>query len=304
MISNSADRRKRESSPIQLKVTETSGLLQFLLSHLQGKGRNAVKSILSHRQVSVDGRVETHFDFQLQSGQTLSINPERTTEEIKYRGLKILFEDAYVIVIEKDAGLLSMASDKEKVLTAYSILSGHVKRADPQNRIFIVHRLDRDTSGVMLFAKSEKTQAILQKNWHENVSERSYIAVVEGEVGNNEGTIRSYLKENKALIMYSTRNQEEGDEAITHYKVLKRANGFSLLEIELETGRKNQIRVHLKDLGHSVVGDEKYGSKHNPIGRVGLHAKVLAFKHPVSGELVRFESPVPQKFLKLMGFYP
>lgn len=299
MISDNPDSRKKEPRPVQLKVTEASGLLKFLLTHLHGKGRNTVKSILSHHQVLVDGRVETHFDFQLKPQQLVTIRQERIAEEIKYRGLKILFEDSYVIVIEKDAGLLSMASEKEKVLTAYSILSGHVKRENPNNRIFIVHRLDRDTSGVMMFAKSEKMQTILQQSWYESVSERTYIAVVEGEVENNEGTIRSYLKENKALIMYSTRNKEDGDEAITHYKVLKRAKGFSLLEIELETGRKNQIRVHLKELGHSVIGDEKYGSKQNPIGRVGLHAKVLAFKHPFSGTVVRFESPVPQKLLKL-----
>jgi 23S rRNA pseudouridine1911/1915/1917 synthase len=151
----------------------------------------------------------------------------------------------------------------------------------------------------MMFAKTEKVQSILQAHWNENVLERTYLSVVEGNVTENTGRIRSFLKENKAMVVYSTMDSENGLEAITHYKVLKRGNGFSLLELELETGRKNQIRVHLKDIGHSVVGDEKYGSKQNPIGRLGLHAKILAFRHPVSGKMLRFETPIPPKFSAL-----
>jgi len=283
----------------QLLVTEPSELLKFLIRHLPGKSRNSVKSLLAHRQVMVGNSIETQFDFPLLPGNEVTINGERPAEEARYRGLRILFEDSSIIVIDKEAGLLSMASAKENTLTAYSILSRHVKIENPQNRIFIVHRLDRDTSGVMMFARSEKVQSMLQKDWQDNVTERTYIAVVEGNVENDEERIVSYLKENKALVMYSTMDAENGDKAITHYKVLKRNNDFSLLQVELETGRKNQIRVHMKDIGHSVVGDEKYGSKQNPIGRMGLHAQVLAFKHPVTGKITRFETPVPAKFIKL-----
>jgi 23S rRNA pseudouridine1911/1915/1917 synthase len=280
-------------------VAEPSGLLSFLIQHLQGKGRNTVKSILAHKQVSVNGHIQTHFDFQLKPNDEVAINRGKILEPEHCKGFRILYEDSSVIVIDKDAGLLSIATDKENLLTAYSILSRRVKRKNPNERIFIVHRLDRDTSGVMMFAKSERVQSILQSDWNENVSERTYLAVVEGNVSENTGKVRSFLKENKAMVMYSTNDSENGLEAITHYKVLKRGNGFSLLEIELETGRKNQIRVHMKDIGHSVAGDEKYGSKQNPFGRLGLHASVLAFKHPVSGKTVRFETTIPTKFSNL-----
>ncbi len=282
------------------KVTEPIGLLKFLILNVPGKSRNTVKSLLAHRQVWVGKQIETQFDFPLLAGNEVSVSAERPAEETRYRGLRILFEDSSVIVIEKEAGLLSIASAKDSIHTAYSILSNHVKRENPQNRIFIVHRLDRDTSGVMMFAKSEKVQTILQKDWQENVSERTYVAIVEGRVENDKETIRSFLKENKAMIVYSTMDSENGDEAITHYKVLKRKEQYSLLEVELETGRKNQIRVHMKDIGHSVVGDEKYGSKTDPLGRMGLHARVLAFKHPLTGKTCRFETAIPARFSRLM----
>ena len=231
----------------------------------------------------------------------MTVTLERIPEEIKYKGLRILFEDPYLIVIEKEAGMLSIATAKEKLLTTYSILSGHVKRENPNNRIFVVHRLDRDTSGIMMFAKSEEVQSAMQRAWQDAVIERTYVAVVEGVVENNEGAIRSYLKENKALVMYSTNVPGEGDEAITHYKVLRRGDEITLVELKLETGRKNQIRVHMKDLGHPVVGDKKYGAKTNLIGRTCLHARVLAFIHPVTGSEDRYETPVPGRFMSVFA---
>ena len=283
----------------QLVVKESSALLKFLLTQLQGKSRTTVKSLLSHRQVAVDHHTVTHFDYPLEPGQTVTITYGKVPEETRYRGLRILFEDPYLIVIEKEAGILSIATAKEKILTTYSILSDHVKEEDPKNRIFVIHRLDRDTSGVMIFAKSEEVQSILQRAWQEAVIERIYVAVVEGEVEKDEGTIRSYLKENKALVMYSTQNPKEGVEAITHYKVLKRSREYTLLEVKLDTGRKNQIRVHMKDIGHVVVGDKKYGSRQNPIGRTALHARVLSFIHPITRAVVRYETAIPQKLLTL-----
>lgn len=285
----------------QLTVNEASGLLKFLIAQMPGKSRTTVKSLLAHRQVAVDHHTITHFDYPLEPGQTVTITFGRIVEEIKYRGLRILFEDPYLIVIEKEAGMLSIATSKEKLLTTYSILSTHVKKEDPSNRIFVVHRLDRDTSGIMVFAKSEEVQSLMQRAWQEAVIERTYVAVVEGVVENEEGTIRSFLKENKALVMYSTRNPGEGDEAITHYKVLKRNEEYSLLEVKLETGRKNQIRVHMKDIGHPIVGDKKYGSKQNPIGRTGLHARVLSFVHPVTGTVIKYETPIPIRFMTVFS---
>ena len=163
----------------------------------------------------------------------------------------------------------------------------------------MVHRLDRDTSGVMIFAKSEKAQDILQTTWNDSVKERTYVALVEGNVKKDSDTIISYLAENKAMITYSTDNEEEGKKAVSHYKVLKRNKNYSLLEVNIETGRKNQIRVHMQDLRHSVVGDKKYGSTKNPIKRLGLHAHTIVFKHPITKEVLSFTSKIPEAFLSL-----
>ncbi len=292
-----------KGSPKQfyLEVKENSELLKFLIEQLKGKSRTTVKALLAHRQVSVGSHIITQFDYPVLSGERVTITTGKIPEVIKYKGLRILFEDPYLIVIEKEAGMLSIATAKEKLLTTYSILSGHVKKEDPTNRIFVVHRLDRDTSGIMMFAKSEDVQSLMQRAWHDAVIERTYVAVVEGLVADDQGTIRSFLKENKALIMYSTKVAGEGDEAITHYKVLRRGEAITLVEVKLETGRKNQIRVHMKELGHPVVGDKKYGAKTNLIGRTCLHARVLAFIHPITGNEVRFETPVPGRFMSVFA---
>ena len=287
----------QKSKLTQLTVKKPVGLMQFLIGELKGKSRTTVKSLLAHRQVSVGAHTITQFDYPLEPNQIVTVNWGVVAEQTRLRGVKILFEDPYLIVIDKEAGMLSIATAKEKLLTTYSILSAHVKKENPNNRIFVVHRLDRDTSGVMMFAKSEQVQEIMQKDWQNAVIRRSYIAVVEGVVEKDEDTIRSFLKENKMLIMYSTKVPGEGDEAITHYKVLKRDEEFSLLQVELETGRKNQIRVHMKELGHPIAGDKKYGSKLNPLKRSCLHANLLAFKHPITGEELSFETPAPHRFL-------
>ena len=151
----------------------------------------------------------------------------------------------------------------------------------------------------MMFAKSKKVQEVLQKDWNDSIIERSYVAIVEGVVEKTEGTVTSWLKENKAMVMFSSQTPDDGQKAITHYKLLKTNPHFSMLEVKLETGRKNQIRVHMKDIGFPVTGDKKYGAKLNPIGQMGLHARVLAFRHPVTGKALRFDTPIPGKFLKL-----
>jgi 23S rRNA pseudouridine1911/1915/1917 synthase len=288
---------KQKAKLTQLTVKKPTRLMQFLMDELKGKSRTTIKALLAHRQITVGTLTITQFDYPLEPNQSVTINWGVVAEQTRLRGVRILFEDPYLIVIDKEAGMLSIATAKEKLLTTYSILSAHVKKENPNNRIFVVHRLDRDTSGVMMFAKSEQVQEIMQKEWQEAVIRRSYIAVVEGKVEKDEDTIRSFLKENKMLIMYSTKVPGEGDEAITHYKVLKRDEEFTLLQVELETGRKNQIRVHMKELGHPIAGDKKYGSKVNPLRRTCLHANLLAFKHPITGEELSFETPAPHRFL-------
>lgn len=288
-----------QQRPTRLTVSEPIELMAFLIEKLPNKGRNNIKSLLTHHQVTVVNKVVTKYNHPLQAGQEVIINWSLVREKEYIKGLKLIYEDSELIVIDKPAGLLSIASDIEKQHTAYHQLTEYVRRHNPDNRIFIVHRLDRDTSGVMLFAKNEEVKHALQDAWKELVVDRAYIAVVEGRVNKQEDMIKSWLLETKTKMMYSSSTPGDGLEAITHYKVLHATPQFSLLEIRLETGRKNQIRVHMKDIGHSIVGDKKYGSTSNPISRLGLHAHLLAFHHPVTGDLMRFETEVPKIFTRL-----
>lgn len=292
---------KGKAKQTVLKVTEPSELLSFLIAKLEGKSRNSIKSLLSHRQISVNYKIVTQFNHPLEAGQDVLVNFTPVQEDNRFFGLKIVFEDPYLVVIEKKSGLLSIGTDKEREKTAYTILSDQVKKENPRNKIFVIHRLDRETSGLMMFAKSMEIQDKVQKTWDETILDRIYVALVEGSVEKEEGTITSWLKESVALKMHSAPYDNGGQKAITHYKVLEKNKYFSLLEAKLETGRKNQIRVHMQDIGHPVVGDKKYGSKQNPIGRVGLHARVLAFVHPITGKIVRFETNVPRKFLTVFS---
>lgn len=291
--------KAEQRRPTRLPVTEPGELMKFLIARLPDKGRNNIKSLLTHRQIMVDGQVVTQYNHPLAAGQEVIINWSLVRDEKPGRGPRILYEDRDIIIIDKPAGLLSMASDKEKERTAYHQLTDYVRLNDPEKRIFIVHRLDQDTSGVMLFAKSEAVKRSLQDNWKEAIVDRAYVAVVEGRIDRTEGVVKSWLKETKTRLVYSSSVPGDGQEAITRYKVLQAGARYSLLEIRLETGRKNQIRVHMKDMGHSIIGDKKYGAVANPIGRLGLHAHILAFYHPVSGELMRFETEVPKNFTGL-----
>jgi 23S rRNA pseudouridine1911/1915/1917 synthase len=287
-----------------LEVKEKGKLLEFLLASGIGISRNKLKSLLAHKLISVNGTFTTHFDYPLDPGDKVKINKNTSLSNPQLPNLKIIYEDEFLIVIQKNPGLLSIATDKERESTAFSILSNYVKLTDARNKIFVVHRLDKDASGLMMFAKSEQVQEILQSAWQEIVEERNYVVVVEGEVEEQEGTISNWLLENKNLVMYSTDKPGEGQQAITHYRVLEIRNGWSLLEVSLETGRKNQIRVHMKDLGHPIAGDKKYGATGNPIHRLALHAQVLRFKHPISNQSLHFKTAIPPEFLKLLSNKP
>ncbi|MFB9860443.1 RluA family pseudouridine synthase [Salinicoccus siamensis] len=278
-------------------VEEPSELLKFLFAAMPSRSRKSVKDHLSHGQVFVNGEGTTQFNDPLEHGDHVKILPKIASKNVKIKGIKILHEDDDIVVIEKDAGILSIASDKEKQLTAYRQLATYLKEVNPKNRIFVVHRLDRETSGIMIFAKSKYIQQKLQNAWKEAVPERMYIALVEGKV-KESGTITSWLTENKALIMRSSKNPNKGKKAVTHYEILKSDRNFTLLQVNLETGRKNQIRVHMQEIGHPIVGDKKYGSRINPIGRIGLHAHAMSFIHPTTKATMRFESAIPKSFTK------
>ena len=283
----------------RLKVSEATQLMDFLLAKMGGMSRSSVKSLLGHRQVTVNEKVVTQFDYMLKAADSVVINSTRGNVELVHPKLRIIFEDSDLIVVEKKEGLLSVTTGRETETTAFLILKNYVKKSSTRNKIYTVHRLDRETSGVLVFAKHSDAQHILRDNWHEIVTKRVYVAVVEGKVEKESDRIVSWLTENEvSLKISSSRTDNGGKEAITNYRVIKSNDEFSLLEIELETGRKNQIRVHMESIGHPIVGDRKYGST-TTIGRLALHARVLEFYHPMTSEPLHFETPVPSEFLKV-----
>ncbi len=292
-------RRFSEKDIKRYNVAQEDTLLNFLMSLFNDKSRTTIKSYLAHRQVAINDMPTTRFDAPLHPGDEVKVNFKQGFSVFTHSRLRLVYEDEYIIVIDKGYGLLSMSTERIKTGTAYNILSDYVKSQNPENRLFIVHRLDRDTSGLMMFAKSKGIQEQMQHNWHNIVLERKYVAVVEGMVEEPEGIIRSYLAENSAFQVYSTNNPEEGQLAITRYKRLACNNRYSLMELDLETGRKNQIRVHMHDLGHSIIGDRKYGAHGSPLGRVALHALKLRFAHPVTRREMDFETPIPSRFVSI-----
>ncbi len=290
-------RKKNKSDTFTVSKKET--LLAALLSHLPHKKRNLLKAVLKDRQVSVDGIPVTQFNQSLVPGQSVEVRWDRSTPQQQSHGLPIIFEDEDLIIIDKPPGLLTFATDKEKSRTAYAFLTNYLKAENPDNKIFLIHRLDRETSGLLMFAKNETSKGKIQETWNDDISQRTYFAVVAGNVQPPEGTITSQLTESKALRVYSSQNQQVGRKAVTNYKKIRGNDEFSLLQVNLETGIKHQIRVHMQDLGHPIIGDSKYGSSLDPIRRIGLHAQVLVFTHPKTGKPCRFETPLPKKFLKL-----
>ncbi|MEE0979608.1 MAG: RluA family pseudouridine synthase [Muribaculaceae bacterium] len=291
-----------ERRPFRPDVIETyspvnqSPLLEFLIASMPQRKRTNVKELLGHNQVMVNGNVTTQFNLELQPGDEVKVNISREFPVFYHRRLKLVYEDDDILVVNKGYGLLSMGTDKIKEGTAYSILREYLKWKDPRNKIFIVHRLDRDTSGLMMFAKSAQAKERMQHNWNNMVMERKYLAVVEGFIEEPEGVVRSYLTENSQHEVYSTDNPKEGQLAVTRWKKLRSRKGYTLMEVSLDTGRKNQIRVHMKDLGHPIAGDRRYGAKSSPIHRLALHAQTLRFIHPITGKDMNFSTPIPTAF--------
>lgn len=276
-------------------VKKECELLEFLLLTLKGQSRNSIKSLLAHRMVSVDGAPITQFNFKLYKDDVVIISKTPIRKKTR-TNLPIIFENEEMIVINKPSGLLSIASDKEKGSTAYRMLTDYVQQKDKHNRIFVVHRLDEDTSGVLMVSKSQKLQDALQNDWNNLVKKRGYYAIVEGHLTNKQGTIKSYLKKNAQNMMYSSKKPGDGQLAITNYKVISEIDNYSLVDVHIDSGRKNQIRVHFGDLGHNVIGDDKYGNPSNPIKRLGLHAYEIELVHPFTGKTLKFKAPIPKEF--------
>ena len=280
-------------------------LLDFLLENLKGQSRNNIKSLLTHRLIAVDGTTTTQYNFKLYKGDIvqLSKTPLSAVKNTKTKKTlsNIIYEDDEFIVINKPSGLLAIATDKEKTKTAYHQLTEYVQYQNIHNRVFVVHRIDKDTSGVLMVAKNEDIKNKLQDSWNDLVIDRKYIAICDGIFDKKEGTIRQYLKETKTNIMYDSKIKGDGQEAITHYKVIKESKFCSLVEVHIDSGRKNQIRVAMNDLGHPIIGDNKYGNGIDPLHRLGLHAEVLKIKHPETNKIMEFSAKIPSDFFKLFG---
>ena len=289
-----ANRRREAQAPVYT-VTQPDTLLPFLLARVKGKSRNNVKSLLSRRLVAVDGVPLSRFDAPLLPGQQVSILPA-SAPRADALPFPILYEDEHLIVVNKPAKLLSVANDKEKTRTAYHLVTDYVKARRVDDRIFVLHRLDRDTSGVLMFARDAETKELFQARWNEIVTRRGYLAVVEGVPKPAQDTIRSYLVETDTHLSFSGAPGKGAKEAVTSYQIVKAGRGYALLDISIETGRKNQIRVHMKEKGCPVAGDKQYGARTNPIGRLCLHANELSFTHPATGEQITFKAKMPRDF--------
>lgn len=281
-------------------VEENIILMDYLRKTLTKLSKNNIKSLLSKEMVVVNGTVQTKYNFELKKNDKIVIRDTKIKSKKLKHDLNIIYEDEDIIVINKPAGLLTIATAKEKEYTLYHFVMDYVKDKDKHNKIFIIHRLDKETSGIVVFAKNQKTKNLFQNTWDKNILFRGYYAIVEGNLKEKEGTIKSYLTENSEYIVYSTNNKKEGKLAVTKYKVVKENKNYSLLDINILTGRKNQIRVHLKENGNVIVGDKKYGSNNNSINRMALHAYKLELIDPRSNKKITFKSSMPTIFNKLV----
>ena len=303
-------KRKQDTS---YRVEAPAELLPFLLTKMGGMTRTSVKQLLGQRRVKVNNAIQTRHDTPLRKGDLITIESGRGNAELRHPKLRIIYEDDALIVVEKKNGLLTVPyNPKSTETTALSILKDYVKKQSRQASVYVVHRLDRETSGVLVFAKSLELQEYMRTYWRQLVSKRTYVALVEGKLQKREGTITSWLTEdNRTAMVYSSPTDNGGQKAITHYQVVKESTlqsddtaltaEYSLVELNLETGRTNQIRVHMASLGHPVVGDRKYGNgnESSPIDRLCLHARVLEFIHPMTEKKVRFEASTPKEFARI-----
>lgn len=297
---NKNNKYKKKSQEIDYIVREECELMEFLMKAMDGISRTKVKKMLTYDLVNVNDRAVSQHDFLLKPNMRVTIKKSSEGNRFKNFWVKIVFEDDHILVIEKKPGILS-SSTSPKDESVKSILNYYLDKSHQHANAHTVHRLDKFTSGLMIFAKSKKVALEFEEDWKERVYDRRYVALVHGELPKSQGTIASWLKDDSHYVTHSSQEDNGGKYAVSHYKKLKSGNGYSLVEMQLETGRKNQIRVHLQDLGCPVVGDLKYGDGSDPIHRLGLHAYKLCFKHPVTGEDMKFETDIPKAFYATVG---
>ncbi|WP_315367895.1 RluA family pseudouridine synthase [Prevotella koreensis] len=280
------------------EVEREQPLLEFLLDKVKGQSKSKIKATLQGHGVLVGKTCVTKFDYMLKPGMCVAVsNTKRNLNILRSRYVKIVYEDQYIVVVDKAVGILSMAAGHSS-LNVKAVLDDYFHKSRQRCQAHVVHRLDRDTSGLMIYAKDMQTEQALERQWHEAVYDRRYVALLSGRMEQKEGTIANWLKDNSAYITYSSPTDNGGKYAVTHFYTLETQANYSLVQFSLETGRKNQIRVHAADMGHPVCGDVKYGNGDNPIGRLCLHAYVLCFYHPVTHEKMEFSTPIPQSFIQ------
>ncbi|MBR5707090.1 MAG: RluA family pseudouridine synthase [Bacteroidaceae bacterium] len=255
--------------------------------------------MLKYKHVAIKGSAVTQFDTPLSPGDTVDINFGRSFYQFNNPQVKVLYEDKYMVVIEKASGLLSVANDTAREKNAFHIVRDYVRHTNPEAELYVCHRLDQYTSGILLFSKDQDMMLEMRSNWDFYVKERKYVCVTENIPPKREDTIESLLTQNDRMQVFSTNDEENGRLAITHYRVLQTRGRYALVDVEIYTGKKNQIRVHMSEMGCPIAGDIKYGAETNPARRLMLHNYRLAFIHPVTGELMRFSLPTPAVFRKL-----
>lgn len=284
------------SKYIEIPVREENTLLEFLLKQM-GISKNRAKDLLAGRAVSVNRKLSTRHDTPLHIGEVVRVSRHRQSTMLLNKYVKIIYEDKDIVVIEKSEGILSMASTPKQYCVK-NVLDEYFEKRHFKCTAHVVHRLDRETSGLMIYAKNMEVARILENNWHSMVYDRRYVALLCGKMDKEGGTVQSWLKESKSYVTYSSPTDNGGKLATTHYHRLWNNEDFSLVEMKLETGRKNQIRVHMADLGFPVAGDHKYGNGRDPLHRLALHAYRLNFFHPITHEEMQFETPIPKDFMK------
>lgn len=290
---------------IRNRGEENVGLMDLLMSSLTDVKRNDVKKWMHYGHITINGNVAKAFDAPVTPEDEVLLNLTRPWPVFNHRLIQIVYEDEDVLVIHKGYGMLSVGThSRKKEENAYDIMRAYVKSIDPRNKLWVVHRLDRHTTGLMMFAKSERAHDILRHNWNNLILERLYYAVLEGYPDQDKGYIKSYLAEDSRHNVFSTEEPGMGRLAVTNYEVERRKNGYSLVRFSLDTGRKNQIRVHASEMGHPIAGDRKYGAQTDPIKRLALHAATLRFAHPITKKDMHFQSAVPTAFYKPLNIRP
>ncbi len=299
MVKKGTNRRNQADNIKTFTVDRETTLLPFLLETLSGMNRTQVKAMLKYRHIALKGEPVTQFNTPLLPGDVVEVNLGSSFYRFNNPQVKVLFEDKYIVVIEKTSGLLSVANDNAREKNAFHIMQGYVRHSDPDAQLYVCHRLDQYTSGILIFAKDPEFMHELRSNWDYYVKERKYMCVTENIPAREEGTIESLLTEDSHMRVYSTDDEERGRLAVTHYRVLQSRGRYALIDVEIFTGKKNQIRVHMSEMGCPIAGDIKYGAETNPARRLMLHNYRLTFIHPITGELMRFSLTTPAVFRKL-----